>query len=75
NHNEYGDFTKHEHSVFWIGPAVHYGGQDFWVTLGVLGQVYGDPNGVDENGTFIGTGLFLRSHEQWEVTAKVGVPF
>ena len=75
NHNELGNFHHHEHSVYWAGPALHYGGQRFWVTFGVLRQVYGDPSGVDENGTPIGDHLFLRSHEKWEYTLKMGVPF
>lgn len=75
NHNELGHFRVHEHSVYWAGPTVHYANQHIWMTLGVLRQVYGDPSGVDENGTFIGSHLFLRSHEKWETTLKVGVPF
>lgn len=75
NHNEIGNFHHHEHSIYWAGPALHYGGQRFWATFGVLRQVYGDPNGVDENGTPLGDHLFLRSHEKWEYTLKVGVPF
>jgi hypothetical protein len=75
NHNEYGAFTNFEHSVFWTGPSLHYGGKKFWATLSVLTQVYGKPNGVDENGTFIGNGLFERSHEKWEIALKIGFPF
>jgi len=75
NHNEIGNFKTHEHSVIWVGPAIHYGGPKVWATLGVLKQVYGSPNGVDGNGTPIGNGKFLRSHEDLEVTAKVGFPF
>ena len=75
NHNEIGNFKTHEHSVLWGGPNLHYGAKSFWATLGVLRQLYGSPNGVDSNGTFIGNSLFLRSHEAWEITAKVGFPF
>ena len=78
NHNEFGDFVNHEHSVYWAGPAFHYASQSWWGTLGVLMQVYGDPHGVDENGVDISGhngNLFLRSHEKWEVAAKVGFPF
>jgi hypothetical protein len=75
NHNEYGDFTSFEHDVWWTGPAVHYAGKKFWATLGALYQIGGHPNGIDENGTFIGNDRFLRSHEQWEVTFKIGIPF
>jgi hypothetical protein len=75
NHNEVGNFWSHDHSLVWAGPAIHYGGQNLWATLGVLRQVYGVPNGLDDNGSFQGDNLFLHSHEKWEITAKVGVPF
>jgi hypothetical protein len=54
--------------------VIHYGGSNVWGTLGVLYQVFGEPNG-NTGGQFIGNDKFLRSHELWEVTAKVGVPF
>ncbi|HEX4497869.1 MAG TPA: DUF6662 family protein [Thermoanaerobaculia bacterium] len=75
NHNELGDFHNHEHSVYWAGPALHYGGQKAWATLGVLRQVYGRPSGTADNGSYIGDDLFLRSHEKWETTFKIGIPF
>lgn len=75
NHNELGDFKHHEHSVFWAGPAIHYGAANFWATLGLLAQFSGNPNGTDDNGTFIGSHLFLRSHERYETTAKFSFPF
>ena len=75
NHNEYANFKNFEHAVLWTGPSIHYGGEKFWATLGVLRQVCGTPNGIDENGTFIGNGLFERSQEKWEITFKVGFPF
>jgi hypothetical protein len=75
NHNEIGNFNTHEHSVFWLGPVIHYGGTHFWGTLSVLKQVSGNPNGLDADGTQVGDGgLFLRSHENWETTLKVAVP-
>jgi hypothetical protein len=75
NHREYGDFHKFEHSVYWVGPSIHYAGERFWATLGYLRQVHGSPNGIDENGTPIGHNLFLRSHERNEVTLKVAYTF
>lgn len=75
NHNEVGNFWSHDHTVLWVGPAVHCAGQNIWGTLGVLRQVYGLPNGIDSNGSFQGDHLFLHSHEKWEITAKIGVPF
>ena len=75
NHNEFGDFNHWEHSVVWVGPVIHYGGERFWATLGALRQVYGTPNGTSGEGTYLGDNLFERSHEGWEVTFKVGFPF
>jgi hypothetical protein len=75
NHNEIGNFWSHDHTIVWAGPAVHYAGQKYWGTLGVLRQVYGVPNGTDSNGSFQGDNLFLHSHEKWEITAKIGLPF
>ena len=40
-------------------------------TLGLLYQLYGDPNGYDSEGSFLGDHLFLHSHEKWETTAKL----
>ncbi len=74
NHNEYGNFDTHEHSVFWAGPVIHYGGRKAWATLGWLRQFAGTP-GYDDDGANIGGNLFLRSHELNEITFKVGVPF
>ena len=75
NHNEIGNFYTHDHSVFWGGPVIHYGGPKLWATLGVLYELSGSPNGKDANGSFLGDGKFLHSHELWETTFKVGFPF
>lgn len=76
NHNELGNFWSHDHSVYWVGPAVHYAKSNYWATLGSLIEVYGVPSGPDENGSDQGPkGLFLHSHERFETTLKVGFPF
>lgn len=74
NHNEIGAFHVHEHSVYWLGPVLHYGGRQAWFTLGWLEQVYGDPNGY-QDGAYVGNHLFLRSHERREISLKLGIPF
>ncbi|MFC6838752.1 DUF6662 family protein [Xanthomonas theicola] len=74
NHNEIGSFHVHEHSVYWLGPVLHYGGRKAWFTLGWLEQVYGDPNGYQDD-AYVGNHLFLRSHERREISLKFGVPF
>jgi hypothetical protein len=75
NHNETGNFWSHDHSVYWTGPVVHYGGQKVWATLGMLMQVYGTPTGVQDGQNLGEDHLFLHSHEKWELTAKLGIPF
>jgi hypothetical protein len=75
NHNEIGNFITHEHSLIWAGPSIHYANQNFWVTLGLMKQIWGAPNGTDANGNYIGDSLFLRSHENYEATLKFAVPF
>jgi hypothetical protein len=76
NHNELGNFWSHDHSVYWAGPVVHYGSANLWATLSVMKQVYGCPSGLDEAGSDQGpSGYFLHSHEMWESTLKVGLPF
>lgn len=76
NHNEVGNFWHHDHSVYWAGPVVHYGGEKFWGTLGALYQLYGVPHGTDDDGTHEGdSNHFLHSHELWEATVKVGWAF
>ncbi|MCC4596541.1 hypothetical protein NRY95_12250 [Xanthomonas campestris pv. phormiicola] len=74
NHNEIGSFHVHEHSVYWLGPVLHYAGSKAWFTLGWLEQVYGDPNGY-QDGAYVGNHLFLRSHERREISLKFGIPF
>jgi len=76
NHNEEGNFWSHDHTLFWAGPVIHYGGPKFWATLGALIQVYGGPHGNDADGSYQGPpGLFLHSHELYETTFKVGFAF
>ena len=75
NHNESGNFYTHDHSVFWGGPVIHYGGPKFWATLGVMYELSGNPDGYDSNGSYLGSGKFLHSHELWETTFKIAFPF
>jgi hypothetical protein len=76
NHNEVGNFWHHDHSVFWAGPVIHYGGERFWATLGALYQISGVPHGTDDDGTVEGdSSHFLHSHELWETTLKVSWAF
>src|SRR5437764_14479641 len=39
NHHEFADATVHEHSAYFLGPTIHYGGERWWATLGFLHQL------------------------------------
>ncbi len=39
NHHEFADATVHEHSAYFVGPTIHYGGERWWATLGFLHQL------------------------------------
>ena len=34
NHHEFADATVHEHSAYFLGPTIHYGGERWWATWG-----------------------------------------
>jgi hypothetical protein len=40
------DFGFHEHSVIFVGPALHYGAKNWWGTFSYAYQIWGE--GVDE---------------------------
>src|SRR5262249_39822884 len=77
NHREFPgmDLGNQEHSAFFLGPNVHYGTKDFWVTLTLLPQISGTPSllGVGANGLPIdGGSLHLGQHEKVEARLKFG---
>ena len=49
--SEYPDFDlgNHEHTVVFVGPALHYGGEKWWATFQYGYQIWG--HGVDEGGS------------------------
>lgn len=78
NHREFPDFDfgNQEHSAFFLGPNVHYGTKDFWVTLTVLPQIAGTPGllGTGFDGQPIdGGSLHLGQHEKLETRLKFGL--
>ena len=62
------DLNFHEHTVVFVGPALHYGTQKWWATLSWGYQVWG--KGVDEP-----SGLSFAEESQQEFRLKLGFNF
>ena len=78
NHREFPNMNlgTQEHSAFFLGPAVHYGQKNYWMTLTLLPQIGGNPSvlGVGADGKVIdGGSLHLGQHEKLEARLKFGI--
>lgn len=62
------DLSFHEHSVVFVGPALHYGGKKWWATASYGYQVWG--KGVDEP-----SGNTYAEEAQNEFRLKIGLNF
>ena len=62
------DLGFHEHTALFVGPAIHYGGEKFWVTASWGYQAWG--KGVDEPG-----GHTFAEEARQEFRLKVGFNF
>ncbi len=62
------DLSFHEHTVVFVGPAIHYGGKNWWATLSWGYQAWG--RGVDEP-----RGNSYAEEAQNEMRLKVGFNF
>jgi hypothetical protein len=73
NHNELPEYKEWENSALYIGPVVNYHRGDFWATLSILPQVWGDNfHGADADGN---RGLELEGHERWNFRMIAGYSF
>jgi len=77
NRHEFADATVHEHSAYFIGPTIHYGGERWWATLGFLHQLpigqafsHEDKEFAAHNGYIFGD-----EHEKYYVRLRVGFEF
>lgn len=75
NENELENLYAHGHSIVWFGPSFYWEQKSWWASFGVLKQVFGEPNGPNEEGSQRGDGYYLHSREMWEMTAKVAFSF
>ena len=79
NHREYinMNLARREHSAYFLGPNIHYGGEKYWATLTFLPQISGAPKnlGIGADGNPITSDrLHLGQHEKFEVRLMVGIP-
>jgi hypothetical protein len=77
NHHEFADATVHEHSAYFIGPTIHYGGERWWATLGFLHQLPIGQAFSHDNKEFAAHDgyIFGDEHEKYYVRFKVGINF
>ena len=77
NHHEFADASVHEHSAYFIGPTIHYGGQRWWATLGFLHQLPIGQAISHNNEEFAAHDgyIFGDEHEKYYVRLRVGFNF
>lgn len=77
NHHEFANATVHEHSVYFLGPTLHYGGERWSATLGFLHQLpIGHAISHDNEEFAAHDGyIFGDEHEKYYVRLKVGIDF
>jgi len=77
NHHEFADATVHEHSAYFLGPTIHYGGERWWATLGFLHQLpIGQAFSHDNKEFAVHDGyIFGDEHEKYYVRLRVGFNF
>ncbi len=77
NHHEFADATIHEHSAYFLGPTLHYGGERWWATIGFLHQLPVGQAFSQENKEFAAHDgyIFGDEHEKYYVRLKVGFNF
>ena len=78
NHQEFEAFriTEMEHSAYFLGPTIHYGGKNFWTTTTLLFQLP-VARGLkeDQRAEIVDGKIFGKEHENVELRIKVGFPF
>jgi hypothetical protein len=77
NHHEFADATVHEHSAYFLGPTIHYGGERWWATLGFLHQLPIGQAFSQDNKEFAAHDgyIFGDEHEKYYVRFRVGINF
>jgi hypothetical protein len=77
NHHEFANATIHEHSAYFVGPTIHYGGERWWASLGFLRQLPIGQAFSNDNKEFAKDDgyIFGDEHEEYYVRFKMGINF
>ena len=77
NHHEFANATIHEHSAYFVGPTIHYGGERWWASVGFLRQLPIGQAFSQDNKEFAAHDgyIFGDEHEGYYVRLKVGINF
>ena len=77
NHHEFGNATIHEHSAYFLGPTIHYGGERWWATLGLMHQLPIGQAFSQDNKEFAAHDgyIFGDEHEKYYVRLRIGFNF
>jgi hypothetical protein len=67
------NFTQESNSGYYLGPAVHYGGKNFFVTAGFYEQMpWASPHVATVPGGIVGGRIVDNDFEKYRVRVKVG---
>lgn len=72
DHNEIPNYDKWENTAVYVGPTVSYRGENWWIALSVLPQVYGANFGENPDGN---SSLELEGHERVNVRLIFSISF
>jgi hypothetical protein len=73
DHNELPDYRIWENSALYLGPVVSYRRENWWATLTVMPQIWGDTfHNENPDGN---RSLELEGHERWNARLIVGFSF
>ncbi len=78
NHREFtGQFLNEpEHSAYFLGPTIHYGGERWWATLGWRHQLpIVAAFNEDQQSVVSGSRIYGNEHARDEFMLRVGIPF
>ncbi|GEM_PF-1982514 len=73
--NDNAEPGKHGQSFIWVGPALHFGNERFWSTVGYMAQVYRSAPSTEPASTVTGDNIYLRAQERHEIVFRGGIRF
>jgi uncharacterized protein DUF6662 len=78
NHREFAGqaFNEPQHSAYFLGPTIHYGGEKWWATFGWRHQLpIVDAFTEDQQSVVVNNRIYGDEHARDEFMLRVGIPF